>query len=69
MTARQRVLRIALAALAASLVAPEAHAASLTIETGSFLVRKLGPLKTTSSRTYAPTSGSLVKVGTAMVTS
>ena len=56
MPAKKRVLAITLPALTALLlIAPESHAASFTIETGSFRVTKLGPLKTTSSRTYAPT--------------
>jgi hypothetical protein len=51
----KHVLALGLSALAPLLVAPDAHAASLTIRTGSFEVTRLGPLKTTSSRTYAPT--------------
>jgi hypothetical protein len=55
MSAKNPALAITLAALAASLVAPQAHAASFTIETGNFRVKQLGPLKTSSNRTYAPT--------------
>ena len=55
MIATKCVLALALAALAASLCASPAVARSFTIETGSLAVSRLGPLKTTSSRTYAPT--------------
>jgi hypothetical protein len=42
-------------AVGASLYAPQAQAKSYTIQPGEFAVKKLGPLKTKSSRTYVPT--------------
>ena len=62
MTAKQRVLAITVPAFAALLSAPQAHAASFTIDTGSFQVTRLGPLKTTSNRTYAPTIRRAIRV-------
>ena len=41
--------------VAVALAAPAADARSLTIETGKYGVRKLGPLDTRSTRTYSPT--------------
>ena len=53
----KRLLLTAVAVLASALVMSQAQAdaASFTIETGNYRVTKLGPLRTTSSRTYAPT--------------
>ncbi len=44
-----------LALVAVALAAPAAEARSLTIETGKYGVRRLGPLETVSTRSYAPT--------------
>lgn len=60
MSRKNRGLALAIGAMGALLLASQAHAAPFTIEPGELGVTKLGPLKTKSSRTYAPTIGKAV---------
>lgn len=60
MSRKNRSWALAIGALGALLLAPQAHAAPFTIKPGELSVTKLGPLKTKSSRRYAPTIGKAV---------
>jgi len=55
MTRTKIALTLAFGALGTSLVAPPAQARPYTIKAGEWVVTKLGPLKTKSTRNYAPT--------------